>query len=106
MSDLRVEAVGFPDHYCAVYRRDGCPDIMLDGPDGRPRRFPSAYSAIAAARAELLADRSSASPTDQELFGADRWHIERAATVAADQLAVLGGVVVDGRVIPVERRRR
>jgi hypothetical protein len=104
LSDLRIEAIGFPDHYCPVYRRDGSPDIMLDGPDGRPRRFTSAFAAINAAKLELVVSPRAADPVPD--IGSDRWHLDRAAEAAAEQIEALGGIVVSGRIIPVERRRR
>ncbi len=60
-TDIRVEAVCFGAHYCAVFREDGRPDQLLDGPDGKPLKFTSAFDAIMAGkrarqpRAEALA---------------------------------------------------
>lgn len=62
--EIRVEAVSFGFHYCAVFRCAGKPDQLLDGPDGKPLRFESAFKAIAAGkrvqqpRADALAAES------------------------------------------------
>lgn len=45
-SEIRVEAVCFGAHYCAVFRENGKPDQLLDGPDGKPLKFTSAFDAI------------------------------------------------------------
>lgn len=101
---LRIEAIGFGAYYCAAYRRDGSPDVLLDGADGRPERFPSATAAVKAA--ELALHFKPAAPAVGDLLGAKRFHEVRAAAEAALQIEALGGVVVDGRVVPVEVRRR
>lgn len=51
--EIRVEALPFGDHYFAVLHRPGKPDDILDGPDGKPIRFPSAYAAVQAGKATL-----------------------------------------------------
>lgn len=101
---LRIEAVGFGAYYCAAYRRDGWPDVLLDGADGKPERFTSATAAIKAA--EMALHFKPAVPADEDILGARRFHEARAAAEAALQIEALGGVVIDGRVIPVEVRRR
>lgn len=103
---LRIESVPFRDHYLAVYRRPGRPDEILDGDDGKPRRFPSATAAIAAAKLALTFVRSTREPKVEDLLGTATWHEDRAATAVSQQLDALGGIVVRGRLIPVERRRR
>lgn len=100
----RIEAISFGAYYCAAYRRDGCPDVLLDGADGRPERFPSATAAIKAA--ELALHFKPPVVADDDLLGARRFHEVRAAAEVALQIDTLGGIVVDGRVIPVEVRRR
>jgi hypothetical protein len=52
--EIRVEALPFADHYLAVFRQAGKVDTILDGPDGKPRRFETAYAAIAAGKATLV----------------------------------------------------
>ncbi|TGP28219.1 hypothetical protein EN875_032190 [Mesorhizobium sp. M2D.F.Ca.ET.232.01.1.1] len=52
--DIRVEALPFGTHYFAVLRQPGKPDEILDGPDGKPRRFDTAYAAISAGKAGLV----------------------------------------------------
>lgn len=37
------------DHF-AVVKEDGKPDVILDGEDGRPQPYPTAYAALSAAR--------------------------------------------------------
>ncbi|MES0168227.1 hypothetical protein NKJ87_19930 [Mesorhizobium sp. M0027] len=101
---MRIEAIGFGSYYCAAYRRNGCPDVLLDGADGRPERFPSATAAVKAA--ELALHFKPAVSADEDVLGALRFHEVRAAAEVALQINTLGGVVVDGRVIPVEVRRR
>lgn len=51
--DIRIEAIGFIDHYCAVYRRRGEHDEFLVDQDGKRRRFETAAAAICAARAAI-----------------------------------------------------
>ncbi|TPJ60841.1 hypothetical protein [Mesorhizobium sp. B2-6-1] len=101
---LRVEAIGFGAYYCAAYRRDGAPDILLDGADGKPQRFASATAAVKAAKLALHFRPDQ--PAAPDVLGAKRFHEHRAAEQAALQIEALGGVVVDGRVVPVEVRRR
>ncbi|TPM19792.1 hypothetical protein [Mesorhizobium sp. B2-3-6] len=101
---LRVEAIGFGAYYCAAYRRDGAPDILLDGADGKPQRFASATAAVKAAKLALHFRPDQ--PVAPDVLGAKRFHEHRAAEQAALQIEALGGVVVDGRVVPVEVRRR
>ncbi|TIM09155.1 hypothetical protein [Mesorhizobium sp.] len=104
MNGTRIEAISFGSYYCAAYRRDGSPDVLLDGADGKPERFPSATAAIKAA--ELALHFKPATPADEDILGARRFHEVRAAAEAALQIDTLGGVVVDGRVVPVEVRKR
>ena len=88
------------DAYFAVYRQDGVPDRVLDGADGRPRRFASATAAINAGRLELLIPgRAEQSPA------ASDWHVRRLSQEAETQIDTFGGVIIRGRVVPVERRR-
>lgn len=101
---LRIEAIGFGAHYCAAYKRDGGPDILLDGADGRPERFPSATAAVKAA--ELALHFKPAVLVDEDVLEARRFHEVRAAAEVALQIDTLGGVVIDGRVVPVEVRKR
>lgn len=103
---LRIEPIGFGAYYCAAYRREGYPDVLLDGADGKPERFPSATAAIKAAEMALHFNSPKLEITEEDLLGAGRFHEIRAAAEAALQIEALGGVVVDGRVIPVEVRRR
>lgn len=105
MTGTRIEAISFGSYYCAAYRRDGAPDILLDGADGRPERFPSATAAVKAAELALHF-KPAVSAADEDVLGARRFHEVRAAAEVALQIDTLGGVVVDGRVIPVEVRRR
>lgn len=100
----RIEAIGFGAYYCAAYRRDGAPDVLLDDADGRPQRFTSATAAIKAA--EIALHFKPAAPTDEDILGARHFHEARAAAEVALQIEALGGVVVDGRIVPVEVRRR
>ncbi|CAH2399186.1 hypothetical protein [Mesorhizobium ventifaucium] len=105
MTGTRIEAISFGAYYCAAYRRDGAPDVLLDGADGKPERFPSATAAIKAAELALHF-KPTTTPADEDLLGARRFHEVRAAAEAALQIDTLGGVVVEGRIIPVEVRRR
>jgi len=100
----RVEAISFGSYYCAAYRRDGHPDILLDDASGKPERFPSATAAVKAAK--LARHFKPAAPVDEDLLGARRFHEVRAAAEVSLQIETLGGVVVDGRLVPVEVRRR
>lgn len=50
---IRIEAVGFLDHYCAVYRRPGERDEFLVDGEGNRRRFETAAAAIYAARSAI-----------------------------------------------------
>lgn len=60
MSDeIRVEALPFGNYYFAVLHRPGKPDDILDGPDGKPMRFSSAYAAIQAGKATLAPPANS-----------------------------------------------
>ena len=104
MTALRIEAISFGAYYCAAYRQDGAPDVLLDGADGRPERFPSATAAVKAA--ELAQHFKPVVRTDKDVLGVSRFHEDRAAAQVALQIEALGGVVVDGRVVPVEVRRR
>lgn len=104
MTGTRIEAISFGTYYCAAYRRDGLPDVLLDGADGRPERFSSATAAIKAAETALHFRPDH--PVEPDLLGARHHHEVRAAAEAALQIEALGGVVVDGRVVPVEVRRR
>ncbi|TPN34779.1 hypothetical protein [Mesorhizobium sp. B1-1-6] len=104
MTETRIEAIGFGAYYCAAYRRDGAPDVLLDDADGKPQRFASATAAIKAA--ELALHFRPEQPVEPDILGAGSFHEVRAATEAALQIEALGGVVVDGRVVPVEVRRR
>jgi hypothetical protein len=104
MTATRIEAISFGTYYCAAYRSEGCPDVLLDGADGKPERFPSATAAVKAA--EIALHFKPAAPIDEDVLGAARFHEVRAAADAALQIETLGGVVIDGRVIPVEVRRR
>ncbi|TIR34554.1 MAG: hypothetical protein E5X35_07525 [Mesorhizobium sp.] len=111
MTGTRIEAISFGAYYCAAYRRDGAPDVLLDGADGKPERFPSATAAIKAA--ELALHFKAVVPGEgaeltfaKAALGAEQFHERRAAQEAALQIEMLGGVVVDGRVVPVEVRRR
>lgn len=69
--DIRVEALPFGDHYFAVVRRPGKPDDIIDGPDGKPKRFDTAYAAIRAGRA-LLVPEAKALETASKTFRHDR----------------------------------
>lgn len=40
------------DHF-AVVKEAGKPDMILDGADGRPERFQTAYAALSAAKKEI-----------------------------------------------------
>ncbi|ESY89035.1 hypothetical protein X739_00630 [Mesorhizobium sp. LNHC220B00] len=104
MTGTRIEAISFGAYYCAAYRQDGAPDILLDGADGRPERFASATAAIKAA--EMALHFKPVVLADEDLLGARHHHEVRAAAEAALQIEALGGVVIDGRVVPVEVRRR
>ncbi|MER8387290.1 hypothetical protein [Mesorhizobium sp. M0968] len=104
MTGTRIEAISFGSYYCAAYRSDGVPDVLLDGADGRPERFASATAAVKAA--ELALHFKPAEPADEDILGARSFHEVRAAAEIALQIETLGGVVVDGRVVPVEVRRR
>lgn len=105
MTEIRIEAIGFGSYYCAAYRRDGVPDVLLDDADGKPERFASATAAIKAAELALHFSRP-VEVSDEDILGARRFHEDRAAAEAALQIEALGGVVIDGRVVPVEVRRR
>lgn len=50
---VRIEAVGFLDHYCAVYRRPGEHDEFLVDGEGNRCRFMTAAAAIYAARSAI-----------------------------------------------------
>ena len=50
---IRIEAVGFLDHYCAVYRRPGEHDEFLVDGEGNRCRFETAAAAIYAARSAI-----------------------------------------------------
>lgn len=104
MTGTRIEAISFGAYYCAAYRSEGCPDVLLDGADGKPERFPSATAAVKAA--ELALHFKPVVPVDENDLGARQFHEVRAAADAALQIETLGGVVIDGRVVPVEVRRR
>lgn len=101
---FRIEAIGFGAYYCAAYRRHGAPDVLLDDADGKPQRFASATAAIKAA--ELALHFKPAVMIEEDDLGAGRFHEVRAAAAAALEIETLGGVVVDGRVVPVEVRKR
>jgi hypothetical protein len=100
----RIEAVAIGPYYVAAYRREGCADVLLDGPDGKPERFASAFDAVKAAKLALVF-KPTVIEREHDL-GARHHHEVRAAQHAALQIETLGGVVVDGRVVPVEVRRR
>ncbi|TPL40676.1 hypothetical protein [Mesorhizobium sp. B2-4-6] len=102
--ETRVEAIAIGSHYVAAYRRTGQPDQLLDGADGKPQRFASASDAIRAARGALVFRRPAEIVGD--ILGADRHHEVRAAREVELQLDTFGGVVIDGRVVPVEVRRK
>jgi len=70
--EIRVEALPFGDHYFAVLREAGKPDDILDGPDGKPRRFASAYAAISAGRATLVPVAGALLQTAAKTFRRDR----------------------------------
>lgn len=71
--DIRVEALPFGDHYFAVLRQAGKPDDILDGPDGKPRRFETAYAAIQAGKAKLVPE-ATALEAASRTFRRDRNH--------------------------------
>lgn len=104
--DLCIVSMPLRDYYVAVYRKAGQPDRILDGDDGKPRQFPSATAAISAGRLALVFNRPSLQPSEEGMLGVGTWHEDRAASVAAGQIEALGGIIVNGRVVPVERRRR
>ncbi|MBE1208130.1 hypothetical protein [Aminobacter carboxidus] len=110
MSDLRVEAIGFPGYYCAVYRRDGIPDRLLDGADGRPEQFPSAWAAVQAGKAALVQRRDADAPfVGADPLGVETWLADRDAAIAAERHKVFGPDQPrdrGGRTFVVERRRR
>lgn len=68
--EVRVEAVSFGLHYCAVFRCAGKPDQLLDGPDGKPLRFGSAFKAIAAGK-QLQQPRADALAAEALTFRAN-----------------------------------
>ncbi|MGX9145918.1 hypothetical protein [Mesorhizobium sp. 128a] len=103
-ADFRIEAIAIGNSYVAAYRRAGEPDQLLDGADGKPERFASAFDAVRAAKAALVFKPPT--ETEEDLLGSRRFHEARAAAEAALQIETLGGVVIDGRVIPVEVRKR
>jgi molybdopterin/thiamine biosynthesis adenylyltransferase len=70
-SEIRVEALPFGDHYLAVFRETGTTDVILDGPDGRPQRFTSAYAAITAGKATLV-PAAAGLKAQAKTFRADR----------------------------------
>ncbi|TJV51141.1 MAG: hypothetical protein E5Y01_16265 [Mesorhizobium sp.] len=57
--EIRVEALPFGDHYFAVLRQAGKPDDIIDGPDGKPQRFATAYAAIRAGKAKLVPEATA-----------------------------------------------
>ncbi|TIU02317.1 MAG: hypothetical protein E5W43_00810 [Mesorhizobium sp.] len=69
--EIRVEALPFGDHYFAVVRRPGKPDDIIDGPDGKPKRFDTAYAAIRAGKA-LLVPEAKTLASASKTFGHDR----------------------------------
>jgi hypothetical protein len=71
--EVRVESLSFGSYYCAVIRRPGKPDELLDGVDGRPIRYPSASAAIRAGRDRIVPAAASLR-AEAISFRADRDH--------------------------------
>jgi len=46
----RADILIIGDHHFAVVKEAGKPDVILDGEDGRPRPYPTAYAALSAAK--------------------------------------------------------
>ncbi|TGT72923.1 hypothetical protein EN802_13675 [bacterium M00.F.Ca.ET.159.01.1.1] len=69
--ETRVEALPFGDCYFAVLHRPGRPDDILDGPDGKPRRFETAFAAVEAGKAVLTPQAKSLKKASKT-FGRDR----------------------------------
>ena len=69
--EIRFEALPFGAHYFAVLRQPSRPDEILDGPDGKPLKFDSAYAAIQAGKAKV-APEAKALELASKTFGRDR----------------------------------
>ena len=73
-------------------------------------RYASAGQAISAAK-DWLASRlncrhaAAPEPANDDPLGVDAWHEQRAATAAEVQEQTLGGIIVKGRQVLVERRK-
>lgn len=76
-----------------------------------PGYFPTAWQAIEAAKEYVRARlnpviRSEKAEAIVDCLGVDAWRRERAAQAAGDQEAVLGALIVRGKAVKVERRKR
>lgn len=89
MSELRVEALPFDDIYLAVLHRPGVPDEILDGPDGKPRRFSSAGEAHRAGN-EALGLVTSAGG-DRDPLGVEAWRQQRSRRETEESARVFKG---------------
>lgn len=102
--DIRVSAMPFGDIYFAVIHRAGCPDEIVDGPDGKPIRCTAAAEAIRTARhaAGIIAEPGID-------FGVEDWRQRRAADHAEEVRRVFGDAapIRHGRreVVVVRKRR-
>lgn len=79
--------------------------------DGEPVECDTASQAIEAAKAcvrRILnpAIYSERAAVAADVLGVAAWHEQRAARAAQDQEAALGAVIIKGRQVRVERRRR
>ncbi len=101
MDLIRVSAMPFGDAYFAVIHRPGSPDEIMDGPDGRPARFATAYLAQQAGLHSLqIAHHSDAPQPLPDPMGIETWREQKARELAEEQERAFGPAV------EFRRRRR
>lgn len=79
--------------------------------DGKPIECDTAHQAIEAAKdcvRRILNPEIRAEQAEivADVLGVEEWRRERAAQAAGDQEAVLGALIVRGKAVKVERRKR
>ena len=91
--------------YLAMYRLfEGKPFVIIPGGS-----WDSATKALKAGKEYVRAKLNPpirAEKAEADTLGRTQWHVERAARAAEQQEQALGGIIVKGRAVKIERRSR
>jgi hypothetical protein len=81
----RADILIIGDDHFAVVKEAGKPDVILDGADGRPQPYPTAYAALSAARKAI----GEAVPVRVE-DGIRAWRRDRDRRLAEERARMFG----------------